>query len=265
MRMVYNRDMKRCVCLLLCMMFLASFCLAVPTALADGEACYVVPEGQQIGFIYREFDSATLTNNNVTIVLPVGYTVTVQGTIDMSSPYVSVMYAGLSGYVSNTDFAKLQLSAAQKDLPQIEVKPLDGMPVYRIVAGGRVEADLAADATLVYRGTYVLNNVDYYAVQATGNTNYVYYVLQNSVQNSIEIEDTLHPRANVVPAQEAGGSAVDDKKHKDFTWVRFVLILGIIVPFITIILMIIRPKSRARRVYREVSDSDDDYDGIDEV
>lgn len=256
--------MKRLLAVFLCVMVLSLLGVAAPFAQAEG-VCYIVPEGQQVNFIYDERDTESLKDNYVRVTVPYGYTMVVIG--DVTGKNISAIYAGKTGLVSNDDLKKMAVSPSEKQLPAIEVKVSTGVSLYRIIDGSRVEVGSVDEATkLYYIGGYVLNSIPYYAVRKENDDTFVYFVLNNdTVQNSIEIEDTLHPRGAIVSAAEGGSSATETPSTKNFTWVRFVLILGIIVPLITIVLMIVRPRARMRRTYREVSDNDDDYDGIDDV
>jgi len=260
--------MKRFVALIACIFVLAS-CLSVaaPVAAAE-EIYYVVQEGQEVYLDYARMviDGDAFRLVRARFLLPTGYTFK---TTESTTDRLKVTYCGLTDcYVSTADMDKLTVSPSEVALPDITVK-VDDLFVYRFVyeegTAGKLEpqGSVAADAKLTYLGTYTYNSVAYLAVRMEGSSD-IYYTLA-SHSNEAEINAILHPAANIV---EPKGTNTDDAaatKDKEFTWVRFVLILGIIVPLISIVLMIVRPAATRRRAHREIYDNDDDYDGIDEV
>ncbi len=259
--MVYNMGMKKwfvCVCVIL-----AVALAAAPVALAE-EAHYVVPQGTDIYFEHFDFDEDTGATSRSAFLLPAGFTVQFNG-FTSGNNKAKVFFGGLNGYISATDWAKMSANASTTAiaLPSIEVK-VDDLTVYRFVDDGRKEVAIAGGQKLYYLGNYThVNGVRYYATRMEGDTSFVYYALVSHA-NEAEIEQVLHPTTNVVEVVEPTAE-VEKNETKQFGWVRFVLILGIVVPLITILFMIIKPKAAKRRQHREIYDGDDDYDGIDEV
>lgn len=257
--------MKRIVALIVCILLLTSLCAVTPVAAAE-EIYYVVAEGQQVYLDYYRFDVSTVTLKTGRFLLPEGYTFKSTG---VEGDKLRVTYCGMTDcYIANADVDKLVVSPSEVKLPDITVKT-DDLFVYRCVLDeGTKEAKIEPhgaitdEAKLTYLGDYTYNSVPYYAVKIEGQDAVFYTLVSHS--NSAEINAVLHPAANIVEPKSSQTDATDQKKDKEFTWVRFILILGIIVPFITIVLMIVRPTAGRRRVHREIYDDEDDYDGIDQ-
>lgn len=251
--------MKKLLVLTSCLLVLAACFAPVPLARAE-EVYYVVPEGQEIVFEFALLNE----DNTVTVaplVLPDG--VTVQK-VSEGTAKITVVYNGLTGKITKEDIQKMAVSASSAGKAiDIAVK-VDDNYIYTFDSNGhREEHTVTADTHLAYLGTYVYNQVAYFAVKKEAE-NMVYYALCSHA-NEEEINAILHPTANIIEANEPQSAVASADKGSEFTWVRFILILGIVVPLITIVLMIIRPTAKRRRTHREIYDSDDDYDGIDEV
>lgn len=258
--------MKRFLALFLIVVVSAFAFVVSPVAGAE-EIYYVVPEGQEVYLQYARMVrvNGEFTLDQARVLLPTGYTVKIVGN---DADQVKVAYCGLTDcYIDKSDLDKMAISPSEVKLPDITVK-VDDLFVYRYVEEGGVGKiepydTVAPTSALTYLGTYVYNTVAYYAVKVDGAEG-VYYTLV-SHSNEAEVNAVLHPAENIVEAKSPQGSSVSSSKDKEFTWVRFVLILGVIVPLITIVLMIVRPSARRRRQHREIYDDEDDYDGIDEV
>lgn len=258
--------MKKLFVLLLCMVLLSASLVVAPVAMADEGDFYVVPEGQEIVATVSKYDGQLRKTIDADFVLPYGYKVTV---VSRSADDVIISFGGIEGHIATADLAKMTKNDNKAlALPEIEVQVKDNT-VYRLV-GTSMTPSAVNNARLTYLGTYNYDTTAYYAVRMAGS-DFVYYAPQAAVDNKVEVEEALHPTTNVVENVDNPATADSSaKKDKEFTWVRFILILGIIVPLITIIFMIIRPKGgRRRRAMREIYDdgdySDSDYDGIDEV
>ena len=261
--------MKKMLALFLAICLVAACLTVVPVAAADETLFYVVQEGQEVYLEYAKPDNATYSWKIARLLLPVGYTFSSAGKAEGGK--IKVTYCGLTkGFIYETDWDKLTVSPSEKALPEIAVK-VDDHYLFRYVAegnnAGRIEPDgsIAADVKLTYLGEYTYNNTLYYAVEQEGREGVFYTLASHS--NATEINAVLHPDTgtSIISTPEVGADKTADKKDGGFTWVRFVLILGIIVPLITIILMIVRPGASRRRAHREIYEGDDDYDGIDEV
>ena len=255
--------MKKLLVLFLAICVMVACFVVVPTAAAEEGLFYVVSEGQEVYLQYAKMDDSTFQVSRAKVLLPAGYTVQTK----VAGTNIKVSYMGIEDfYITQADLEKMTVSPSEKALPEIAVK-VDDLYLYRFTADEKIEAygSIPASAELTYLGSYTYNSLEYYAVSMKGEEG-VYYTLA-SHSNAAEINAILHPNANtsIISAPETGSDKTSDKKEGGFTWVRFVLILGIIVPLITIVLMIIRPSAARRRAHREIYDDDDDYDGIDEV
>ena len=257
--------MKRLIALLVCAMIIAMCFASVPVAAAE-QACYIVPEGVEIRFVFENVDYGVFppTRSYADFVVPYGYTITVTSVGDVTA---IAEFGGIKGLVSKEDLDKLTISPSQLALPEVEVT-VDDKTVYRFVDGNRQSYDIVDGQRLLYLGTFTHNTVAYYAVRIEGDANFIYYAQFNH-SNHAEVDAAVHPKSNSASLEQGGTGTTDavatPRTDTEFTWVRFVLILGIIVPLITIVFMIVRPRGRARRAHREIYDGDDDYDGIDEV
>lgn len=257
--------MKRFLALFFIVVVSAFAFVVSPVAGAE-EIYYVVPEGQEVYMQYARMANVNgeFTLDQARVLLPAGYTVKVVAT---ESAQVRVTYCGLTDcFIAKSDLDKMTVSPSENALPTITVD-VDGPTVYHYVKdaeGERIEmrGNITATTRLTYLGSYESGGFVYYAVRKE-EENDVYYVLP-SAATVAKVEAVLHPAANVVESKPRQ-SAAETAKEKEFTWVRFVLILGVIVPLITIVLMIVRPSARRRRQHREIYDDEDDYDGIDEV
>lgn len=261
--MVYNGCMKKLLVLFLAICVMVSCFVVVPTAAAEEGLFYVVQEGQEVYVQYAKMDSS-FNVIRAKVLLPTGYTVKTKGS---DGTNVKVSYMGMDDfYITQADIEKMTVSPSEKALPEIAVK-VDDNYLYRFTGDEKIVAygSIPATAELTYLGSYTYNSLEYYAVSMKGGEGVFYTLASHS--NSAEINAIVHPNANtsIISAPETGSDKTSDKKEGGFTWVRFVLILGIIVPLITIVLMIIRPSAARRRAHREIYDDDDDYDGIDEV
>ena len=253
--------MKKLIVLFFILCVVASCLAVVPIAAAD-ELYYAVPEGQEIYLEYAKLDTDTLTLKKARVLLPTGFTIKTIGTEGNNT---KVSYCGVNDFfLPKSELDKLTVSPSEKAVPEIAVK-VDDHYLYQYNEG-KIEplGSVAADVKLTYLGEYTYNSTAYFAVRQEGVEGVFYTLASHS--NAAEINATLHPGTgtSIIATPDTSADKTADKKDGGFTWVRFILILGIIIPLITIVLMIVRPTAARRRTHREIYDGDDDYDGIDE-
>ena len=239
----------------------ATAAVGAPVALAE-DAYYTVEAGQQVTFSYYYFGSQALFN------LPYGYSFNYTGRTKYNNgvEYAVVQYGQFEGYIVKTQLDSMRTASTNSALPQVKVV-VDGLTAYRFADGTRQAFDVQASDTLYYLGNYTAGDIDYYAVYSQSNADEIFYVVQSHT-NRAEIEATLHPNVSTPDGDTSktidSQSPIDNKTG--FTWMRFALILGIVIPLITIVVMVVRPRRMRRSApRREISEEQDDYDGIDEV
>lgn len=232
-----------------------------PVAMAE-DAFYTVEAGQQVTFSYYYFGTQATFN------LPYGYSFAYTGSTKYNNgtEYAVVRYAGFEGYIAKAQLDSMRVAATNSPLPQVTVV-VDGLTAYRFADNIRQAFDLQSTDTLYYLGTYNAGDIDYYAVYSASNSDDIFYVVQSHT-NRTEIEATLHPSTD--NGEDNKDKTIDSQPPAEtksgFTWMRFALILGIVVPLITIVIMVVRPRRMRRSApRREINEEEDDYDGIDEV
>lgn len=255
-RVVYNGGMKRIsLCLLLIILCLAFACPSV--AMAADTSHRLIPAG---GVMVYHVDLNTGRTSE--FMLPEGYTIQSNGR--ESSEYVFFTYKGMDCKIKVAEWNRLAIAPSAKEVPQITVTTAS-QSLYYWVGEERQYVEADADGTLYYLGAYSKNSINYFAVKKSTDDYSVFYVVAGDA-NAEEINSILYPTA-VEPGPEInqGDVTVDPpEKEEGFTWVRFLLILGIIIPAIVIILMIVRSRSRRSRAHREIYDEDAGYDSIDD-
>ncbi|MBO4534339.1 MAG: hypothetical protein J5755_00200 [Clostridia bacterium] len=255
--------MKKLCTLLLAIIFVAlTFSMgAIPLASADGEAHYLVGE-QAVTFYYY------FLGVRYTFQLPQGYTVSLGASFsEGGTTYVEASFAGYEGMIVSADRDKMTLSSEKVALPRAVVTS-DINVVFKPDANGNLNdyAPYTSSTTLTYLGTYEYDHTPYYAVQMQTDAKKIYYVAVSNA-NQEDVERIVHPKAVVVDGGSGDGSAVvganEGSSKKGFTWVRLLLIIGIIAPLAVILLFIFRPRRRVSRAYRELSDAQEDEDDLD--
>ncbi len=236
-----------------------------PVALAEGDAHYLVGDSA-VTFYY-----ANRFGERFSFTLPSGYTVALGATVtDGSTAYVEATFAGLEGLVLASDKQKMTLSSTSVALPRAVVTSKMGW-IFKMMPDGTLNPEAYTDGmTLTYLGSFDYNGTLYYAVQKTTDGNRVYYVLASDA-NQEDVEAIVHPKkaTEPTPTDPSGTSntisnPTSTENKKGFTWVRLVLIIGIIAPLVVILLFIIRPRHKVSRAVRELSDVDDDDLDLDE-
>lgn len=222
------------------------------------EIYYTAQQDKAVQFSYYYF------GQEATFTIPYGYSFCVVGYVTYGGvEYASVQYGPFEGVVPKAQIEGLSVAATVAQLPEVSVT-VDDASAYRIAGGKRAQFDLNKEDELYYLGTAALDDVDYYAVYCKGQKE-IFFVVQSHT-NKAEVEAAIHPHntTDTTTVIAPTDSEVEPKKQ-GFTWMRFVLILGIVIPLITIIIMIIRPRRARPKQAREIYEDTDDYDGIDEV
>lgn len=251
--------MKKTFFFIFILLLATTFALgALPLASAD-EAHYAVGEDKVTFYFYNDFGDA------YTFDLPSGYTVALgDSRVRDGITYLRATFNGLSGWIKSSDQSKLTLAASKVDLPRAIVTC--NLPVIFVpsTAGNVTTVAYEDNSTLVYLGDFTdSKGTVYYAVLKLTDGDSVYYVPVANA-NQEDVERIIHPKATDTGTDSSTVVSTDTgSTKKGFTWVRLVLIIGIIAPLGVILLFIFRPRRRVSRAYRELTDVEEDEDDLD--